>query len=304
MNPPILPIGAMLLAVASFSPVLHAEVLLSESFGGAGTAPLNGVYPGTNAIRPVAWNAGTIIAANGQVTDLTNTDQGAVFDLGSSWRFKPQSTYKITLGLSKLDNAILFAGFRTANAGGGVQAQTQGTVVAMRIREIVGSDNVGIFQWPGGVFTQAAELSYTANTSASFVMEIHTNDLTDATVSVGTAQVTVDLTLNIFRYFFAGYEDPTAGVSDAKFDSVVFEGPALDPLPQLAITSVDPVLGEVSLSWATVLDQYYTLQGSEDLATWTAVDGSDVNPFAGDGDIHNFVDTGRGARYFYRLIRP
>ena len=294
----------MLLAVASVSPGLHAEVLLAEAFGGGGSTPLNGIYPGTNAIRPVPWNAGAVIAANGQVTDLANTDQGAVFDLGSSWRFKLQSTYKVTLGFSKLDNAIVFAGFRTTNASGGVQAQTQGTVVAMRVREIVGSDNVGIFQWPGGTFTNAAELSYDANTSGSFVMEIRTNDLTDATVTVGTAQVAVDLTVNMFRYFFAGYEDPTTGVSDAKFDSVVFEGPSLDPLPPLAVTAVDPVLDKVSLTWTTVLDQGYTLLGSPDLVTWTAVDGSDVNPFVGDGNPLTFVDTGRGAKYFYRLIRP
>ena len=125
MKIPILPL--LLLVVSG----LHADTLLDHAFGGAPEAPLNGVMPDANAIRPVAWNAGEIIAANGQVNDATNTDQGLVFDLGLSWAFQPQSTYTATLDLSNLSNAILFVGFRTANPSGGVQAQTQCTALGV-----------------------------------------------------------------------------------------------------------------------------------------------------------------------------
>jgi hypothetical protein len=282
----------------------NAEVLLSHSFSGDAAAPLNGVPPDTNGIRPVAWNAGSIIAANGQVNDGANTDQGAVFDLGLSWKFKPQSTYTVKLGFGNLDNAIVFAGFRNANPSGGVQAQTQGTVFALRVREIAGSDNIGIFQWPGGAFTNAAELTYTANDVAEFTLEIKTNDLTDAVVKVGSAEIAVDLSTELFRYFFAGYEDPTSGTSDAKFMSIQLEGPPLPPLPQPVLTSVKPALGEVVISWPSKENETYTLQGSADLTSWTPLDGSDTSPFPGTGNLLEFTDPRSEDRYFYRVIRP
>lgn len=293
------------LAAITLAPA-HADILLSHTFGGEGTAPLNGVAPDANVIRPVNWDAGAIIAANGQVTDGANTDQGAVFDLGLSWKFKPQSVYRATLGFSNLNNAIVFAGFRTANPSGSAQAQVQGTVFSLRVREITGSDNAGVFQFPGAVFTNAPELSYPANTSGSFQLEIQTNDLTNATVNVGTAQVTVDLSTDLFRYFFIGFEDPLAAspASDAKFDSVVLEGPALPPLPQLAITSVNRLANEVTLSWPTTSAELYCLQGSGNLVDWTVLDGSDINPFLGTGSPEVFVDPRSDDRYFYRLIRP
>jgi hypothetical protein len=296
-----IPVLAILLAAASG---LRADTLLDHAFGGAADAPLHGVPPDTNVIRPVAWNAGAVIAANGQVNDDANTDQGLVFDLGLSWLFQPQSTYVATLEFSNLDNAILFLGFRTANPSGGVQTQTQGTVVALRVREIAGSDNVGVFQWPGGVFTDGG-LSYDVNSTAGFTLTLATNDLTDATVTVGSAQVTVDLTANAFRYFFAGYEDPTtASVSDAKFDRVTLAGPALPALPQLRLVSRDPVAGENVVAWPTAADGLYTLQRSSDLATWEPVDFSDINPFAGTGVEIDFTDTTTAPACFYRLIRP
>lgn len=283
---------------------LRADTLLDHAFGGTAEAPLHGTAPDVNAIRPVTWDAGTIVAANGQVTDATNTDQGLVFDLGQSWKFQPQSTYTVTLEFANLDNAILFVGFRTANPSGGVQAQTQGTAVALRVREIAGSDNVGIFQWPGAVFTDGG-LTYETNASASFTLTLATRDLTDATLSVGSAQVTVDLTANAFRYFFAGYEDPTtASVSDAKFNRVTFTGPALPALPQPRVVSRDPVTGENVIGWPTAADGLYTLQRSTDLAVWDPVDSSDINPFAGTGAEIDFTDTTAAPACFYRLIRP
>ncbi len=288
------------------APSLRGDVLLSHSFGGTAADPLHGVSPSTNVIRPAVWDAGAIFMANGRINDLTNTDQGAVFDLGLSWKFKPQSTYTVTLGFRNLDNAILFAGFRTANGSGGVQAQTQGACFAMRVREIAGSDNVGIFQWPGGAATLAPELTYDVNSAAGFVMRIDTNGLTDAVVTVGTAQVTLDLSPNLFRYFFIGYEDPVTATpaSDAKIDSVILEGPPLTPLPQLALAAVDSAAGEATITWPSVDGELYMLQGSEDLATWTAVDGSDTAPFQGTGAPLVFVDPRPDARYFYRLTRP
>lgn len=286
--------------------LLHASggVLLSHSFSGESTAPLNGVPPDTNTIRPVPWNAGAVIAANGQVDDGTNTDRGAVFDLGLSWKFKPQSTYTVKLGFENLDNAIVFAGFRNSNPSGEVQAQTQGTVFALRVREIAGSDNVGIFQWPGGTFTNAAELTYDTNTVGEFTLVIKTNDLTDAVVEVGSATITVDLSTELFRYFFVGYEDPTSGTSDAKFNSIQLEGPPLPPLPQPILKSFKPALGEAVISWAGAENETYTLQGSADLTSWTALDGSDTSPFPGTGSLLEFTDTRSEVRYFYRLIRP
>lgn len=293
-------------AISALATSAHANVLLAHPFAGEASAPLNGVAPATNVIRPVKWNAGTIFAANGQVNDGTNTDQGAVFDLGLSWKFQPQSTYRVTLGFTNLDNAIVFAGFRTASNSGAVQAQTQGAAFALRVREITGSDNIGIFQWPGGTFTNAAELSYELNAAASHILEIQTNNLTDALVTVGSAQVTVDLSANLFRYFFIGYEDPqpTTPASDARITAILLEGPPLPPLPKLTVADVDPVADQVTVTWPTKIGELYALQGSPDLATWSAIDNSEVNPFPGTGDPETFMDTRGDARFFYRLIRP
>lgn len=291
---------------AAFSISAQAEILLEHHFQGLATTPLNLVAPDNNAIRPGTWNAGSIIAANGEVTDLTNTDQGAVFDLGSSWKFEPASTYRVTLNFTRLDNAVLFAGFRTANPSGAVQAQTQGTSFALRIREISGSDNVGLFQWPGGTFTQANELNYDVHSDASFTLEIATHNLTDAVVSVGSAQATVDLSTNLFRYFFIGYEDPTpvSPASDAKFNSVTLEGPLPPPLPPLSLLVRNTATGENLLSWPSSTNATYTLQSSPDLHTWTTVNDSDTTPFVGTGGDLQYMDTQASPRYFYRLIRP
>jgi len=165
-----------------------------------------------------------------------------------------------------------------------------------------------VFQWPGGVFTEALELSYENSTAASFELLIETNDLSDAAVRVGSAQVAVDLLAVTYRYLFFGFEDPVpaAPASDAKFDSFVFEGPppSLPPLPELDVPDFDPTTGEAALSWPSVAGQLYMLQGSSNLVAWEVIDGSDVNPFFGDGSPIEFVDQPGGERYFYRLTRP
>ena len=248
-----------------------------------------------------------MIAADGQVNDGANTDQGMVFDLGYLWEFQPQSTYTVTLTFSNLDNAIVFAGLRTANRSGDAQVQTQGTAVALRIREIAGSDNVGIFQWPGGTFTDSG-LSYETNSSATFTLTLQTNNLTDATITVGAAQVTgIDLVANKFRYFFAGYEDPLTGESDAKLDAVALEGPLpppSPPMPPLRLVSHDPGFGAVTVGWEAAGEDLYTLLRSPDLRKWEPVDGSDLNPFGGVAGDFEFTDYPAGPRQFYRLVSP
>jgi hypothetical protein len=295
---------------ASFAALLVfpclADTLISHAFTGVEADPLNGVAPDANAIRPVVWNAGPIMRANGRVVDGANTDQGAVFDLGLSWEWQPQSTYKVTLSFTDLDNAILFTGFRDTNPSGNAQAQTQGTVFALRVREITGSDNIGIFRWPGGAFTNAPELSYNTGSSATFELVIETNELTDAMVKVGTAEYTTNLTVTHYRYLFFGYEDPepASPASDAKFDLFLFEGPLPPPLPPLRITSYDPVNQQATLTWETGIDRMYMIQGSENLVDWFPIDGSDINPFVGNGSPEVFVDDRADNRYFYRLTRP
>ena len=298
-------IPALLLPFLPFA-VLQAETLLDHTFGGAPEAALHQVAPDVNTIRPVAWNAGPIIAANGQVNDVTNTDQGLVFDLGLSWIWAPQSTYSVTLEFTNLSNAIVFAGFRTTNSSGSAQVQTQGTACALRVREISGSDNVGIFNWPGGAFTDSG-LTYDTNTAGSFTLTIATNDLSDATFTVGSAVVPVDLTLNTYRYFFAGYEDPTTGTSDAKFTRVTLTGPpqpALPPLPALRLASYDTVTGNASVAWTTVTGQLHTLMRSADLKVWVPVDSSDLFPFGGAGEEITVTHNPGATRQFYRLIHP
>lgn len=300
-------IPALLLSLLPFA-VLPAETLLDHTFGGAPEAPLHDVPLDVNAVRPVAWNAGPIFAANGQVNDGTNTDQGLVFDLGLSWKWQPQSTYTVTLEFTNLDNAILFAGFRTTNSSGTAQVQTQGTACALRVREIAGSDNVGIFNWPGGAFTDSG-LTYDTNTAASFTLTIATNDLFDATFTVGSAEVTVDLTINAYRYFFAGYEDPlpASPASDARITRLTLTGPPqpeLPPVPPLRMVSYDALTGTASVAWTTATDQLHTLQRSADLRSWRPVDGSDLAPFGGDGEEITVTNTPGTARQFYRLIHP
>ncbi len=304
MRPLTLAFRAALVALLPFPSL--ADTLISHGFTGNEADPLDGVAPDANAIRPVVWNAGPIMRANGRVVDGTNTDQGAVFDLGLSWKWQPQSTYKITLSFTDLGNAILFTGFRDSNPSGNAQVQTQGTVFALRVREITGSDNIGIFRWPGGLFTDAPELSYITGTAAHYELVLDTNDLDNATVKVGTAAVTVDLKEINYRYLFFGFEDPVAAspASDAKFDSFVFEGPPPPALPSLQITFYHPVNQQATLTWKTETDRLYMIQGSENLIDWFTVDGSDTNPFVGNGSPEVFVDERADNRYFYRLTRP
>ena len=121
---------------------------------------------------------------------------------------------------------------------------------------------------------------------------------------MGSASVAVDLTAFHHRFFFAGYEDPTSGTSDAKLDFVSLEGPPLPPLPPLRLVSHSPESGEATVAWPSAEGETYTLQSTADLAAWEVVDGSDFNPFAGDGSEIEFTDTPGTARRFYRLIRP
>jgi len=140
MNPPkSLVIASVFLGLCAG---LSAEVLVSHHFTGSEADPLHGVPPDVNIIRSVSWNAGPIMRADGRVVDGVNTDQGAVFDLGLSWEWQPQATYKITLAFRDLNNAILFAGLRNENSSGIAQVQTQGTVFALRVRECQRSPKV------------------------------------------------------------------------------------------------------------------------------------------------------------------
>lgn len=296
----------LILGCLGIASIARADVLISHSFGGEPGAPLDGVHPDVNVVRPVAWNAGPIIQADGRVNDGTNTDQGLVFDLGLSWKFQPQSVYTATLSFTELTNGIVFIGFRDSNPSGNAQVQTQGDVFSLRVRQISGDENVGIFRWTGSPAFTNSDLSYAAGSEATFTLTIETNDLTDAEVKVGNASVQVDLSAQDHRYFFAGYEDPLAASpeSDAKFSSIVLEGPGLTPLPQPRMVAYSQDPGEAELVWTAAPGESHTLQMSGDLVEWETVDGSDFFPYEGTGSESSVVVASEGPKAFFRLIRP
>ncbi len=238
------PLAGILISAA---PAVRADVLLEHPFTGSSSAPLQGAYPGTNALGAGAWISSSIITANGEVNDGTNTDRGAYLDLGQSFVFRENSTYTLRLGYSGLDNAILFAGFSTNAPAVEAQMQTQGANFALRVREQTTTPGKGLWRNPGSLFTAGTTSSPAGSGEAT--LTLNTADLTNATASVeGSAPQTVDLSSG-YRYLWIGFEDPAAASpgSSARFSLIRLDGPLPEPLPvpPEAVT-FDPASGIVT----------------------------------------------------------
>lgn len=224
---------AFLVALAMAAQAAVATELVRENFGGAAASGLTGVEPATNRLSPgTAWVADPIIAANGSVTDGSNTDRGAWLDLGAGFAFLPNQTYTLELGWTGLSNSVLYAGFMKDAPNASVQMQTQSTNFALRARLITAGDPLAATKYP--VFSATLGTTVTpAQGTASLTLA--TRDLSNATFSVNglTSPVAIDLTGG-FRYLWIGYEDPDSGESNADFDSLTFSGPlpVLPPLPE------------------------------------------------------------------------
>ncbi|MFT3992147.1 MAG: sulfatase-like hydrolase/transferase [Luteolibacter sp.] len=248
--------AGMLIACA---PVLHADILLQHDFGGSSSSPLQETSPGTDVFGAGSWIASAIIAANGDVTDGTNTDRGAYLDLGASFSFKKNSTYTLNLSYSGLDNAILFAGFATAAPAVESQMQTQGTNFALRIRDQATTPGKGLWITPGSLYTAGTSDSPAGTGNAT--LTLYTADLTDATVTVeGSVPQTVDLSEG-YRYLWIGFEDPSAAspASSARFSLVQLEGPLPDPPPVSPETvTFDPPSGIVTIGQTVTLSSTTT----------------------------------------------
>lgn len=218
----------MLIACA---PMLSADILLQHDFGGTASSPLQGISPGTDVFGAGSWIASSIIAANGEVNDGTNTDRGAYLDFGPSFAFKKNSTYTLKLSYSSLDNAILFAGFSVSVPAVESQMQTQGTNFALRVRDQTTTPGKGLWRNPGSLFTAGTSSSPAGTGDA--ILTLHTADLTNATATVeGSTAQTIDLSAN-YRYLWIGFEDPAAAspASSTRFSLIQLEGPLPDPPP-------------------------------------------------------------------------
>ncbi len=242
-------------------------VLVEENFDGPADRGLNGRAPATHLAQPAAvWLADSIIAANGQVNDGANTDRGAVIQFGPDFGFLPDSAYTLTLGWTNLSNAVVFAGFTTAQPDVNAQMQTQGSNIALRVRRIAAGDKLGAWQNPGANFTTGTTDTPATGTAT---MVLNTHELTNATFTVDGAIRGVDLSAG-YRFIWIGYEDPTTGTSDVKFTGLTLVGPPV-PEPPPAPPAIT-ILPENTLVPA---GQLITLNASEpDSAIHYTLDGS------------------------------
>lgn len=217
-------------------------VLVSETFNGSAAVGLTGRSPSINLLSSDAvWSADPIVAANGQVTDGTNTDRGASLDLGAGFAFQVNKTYTLSLGWTSLDNAILFAGFNTAAPSVNAQIQTQGTNFAVRARRIAaGTDTLATWKNPGASATSGTIATPAAGTAT---LTLETRSLSDATFTIDglAAPTAIDLTAG-FRYLWIGFEDPTAASpgSDGKFTSLTLSGPVPSELQTPPVVTILP----------------------------------------------------------------
>ncbi len=264
----IRPLTLIACLLAAAPPPAAADILVSETFGGSSASGLNGRSPDVNLLTPGAvWSADPVIAANGQVNDGSNTDRGAVLDLGAGFAFAPDETYTLTLSWTNLTNAILFAGFSATAPNPAAQMQTQGLNFALRARRIAaGTDTLATWTNPGAAVTGS---TVTAS-SGSATLTLETRSLADARFAVSgvPGTVSVDLTAN-HRYLWIAFEDPTSGESDARFTMLELVGPLPQAPPEPATVSIAPARPLVSAGSLITLtasppdaEIRYTLDGS------------------------------------------
>lgn len=254
----------LLVASAMAAHMAMAVELVRENFDGSPASGLSGVIPATNLLSPgTAWVADSIIAANGQVTDGSNTDRGAWLDMGADFNFQPDSTYVLSLGWEDLSNSIVFAGFMVAQPNQAAQMQTQDTNFALRARLIAPTDPLASWIYAGS--SSAVVGSTLTPTTGSTTLTLNTNSLTDAVFTVDGVSRTIDLSAG-YRYLWIAYEDPSSGESNARFVSLTLNGP--EPL-------VLPVVSILPESTLVPAGQLITLSASEpDSAIHFTLDGS------------------------------
>lgn len=205
-------------------PVQAASTLIEHQFGGLGTAPLNGQTVDTVNITGAAstWVSDSIIAANGQVNDGTNTDRGASIDLGAAFAFTADTTYTLALGWTNLSNAIVFAGFMVNAPTVGSQMQVQSTNFGIRARLIADTDPLASWKRQSATIS-AVEGTTVTPAAGSTTLTLNTNNLTDASFTVDGVNQSIDLSAG-YRYLWIAFEDPAnaSPASDAKFTSLNF----------------------------------------------------------------------------------
>ena len=206
------------------TPTQAATTLIQHNFGGLGADPLNGAPVDTVNIIGAAstWVSDGIIAANGQVTDGTNTDRGASIDLGASFAFTADTTYTLSLGWQNLGNAILFGGFMVDAPSVGSQMQVQSTNFGIRARKIAGTDPLASWRRQSDTIS-AVDGSTVTPTTGSTTLTLNTYSLTNATFTVDGVSQSINLSAD-YRYLWIAYEDPSnaSPASDAKFTSLNF----------------------------------------------------------------------------------
>lgn len=203
----------------------HAAILVQHVFDGDAVGGLNGTPAIVNTLSSANWAAGAVFAANGDINDGANTDQGAFLDLGATFSFAANQTYTLTLDYSGVTNSALFFGFTTASSYNlTTTAQVQGDNLAIRVRNFGTVSNTDVFFWDReGTTNNQTATGATFQETGTVTMTIVTNNLTDATISVdgGTATLAgYDLTEDAYRSLFIGFEDN--GDNVVRLNSITF----------------------------------------------------------------------------------
>lgn len=225
MNPRlILPI---LLAASSVSS--RAAVVFFDDFSGDNASFLSGTTPDVNTLgtNPLnTWSAtttgDTTFRADGAMASIaSNVDVGTWLNLGAGF-MQANQTYTLTIDYANLTNGVMFFGFvDIASPVLTTRGQTQGNLgVGIRVRNITGGTHVSAYRQVGGVETSSViATGITPTTSGSYSLVIQSNNLTNATASIGDATVNFDAT-NLNQLFLA-FEDN--GASSGTFNSVTID---------------------------------------------------------------------------------
>lgn len=238
--------GALLLAGAASAPA--ALVFFDDFNSGDSTSFLNGTTPDTNTLgnnASATWvsttTGNTTFRADGSITNVAgsiNDDRGAWLNLGAGF-IQANTTYTITLDFSNVSNSIIYFGFQDSTSPNtvGIRAQNQGALtVGGAIRNLGARQEYSLMSGDG------AETLTTLPFSASGTLTavIQSNNLTNATVTVGNLTSTV-FDATTLQHLVLAIEDDTP-VSGATLNSITIDAVAV-PEPSIALLGGLALLG-------------------------------------------------------------
>lgn len=220
-------LAAMFAAQIVLADPASAAVIFFDDFSGSNLDFLNGTSPDTNdlgtnpaATWATATTGDTTFRADGSVVSTTgqNTDRGAWLDLGAGF-MAANTTYTVTLDFSSIVSSIIYFGFQnTTSPDLNLRGQSQGTLtVGGAIRNFSGRQEYSLIS--GNATETVSNLSYAS--SGTLTAVIQSNNLTNATVTVGNQTATFDGT-NL-RHFILAFEDGNTSASGITLNSITID---------------------------------------------------------------------------------